>query len=385
MPATRRAPKGKSPSRASASPERASSSDSDAGIASGGSVTSPVQTGKRMLSSAHNWALGGVGGGVLEGDVPGKKRRSFLVKMSKITGDRIVSSSETGTDTDRKYKFKWLLGTDGSKRRFLFFILKAVALLYGIFLFVAQYVAIGYVVLSAQRWGWLLHGKSFYLPHHTPESMRKTGMNYRNIFFTIAQKRGYSHRDIERMILMPTNAMLELSPIARDASWRPTEAQMEEALAGNQLPTPDEVDTAKREMKEVRSTSATATAAAAAQSAGGDGNVTAYILQHIDATFRRVRPSELFDAGEGQPFVRIKGGTRSLLRKSGPITLIVFPGVISEMIDPQAPFGELPIWEDSTFAKEWRQRLDYCSKVTGNPPAPPPPPRLFRNSASRSY
>ena len=322
---------------------------------------SPIQKGKRILTCAHGRAV--VQDKALDDDDDARRKGSLLVRMSKITGDRIVSSSETGTDTDRKYKFKWLLGTDGSKRRFFFFMLKAVALLYGIFLFVAQYVAVGYLVLSAQRWGWLLHGKSFYLPHHTPESMRKTGMNYRNIFFTIAQKRGYSHRDIERMILMPTNAMLELSPIARDTNWRPAEAQVEEALAANELPTSEEVAAAKGEMKDARTTRAAATAAAAADSAGGDGNMTAYTLQLIDDTFRRVRPSEMFDAGEGQPFVRLKGGTRSLLRKSGPITLIIFPGVISEMIDPNGPFGELPIWETSSFAKEWKARLAHCAQV----------------------
>jgi len=121
--------------------------------------------------------------------------------MAKLSGDRIKKTANTGTDTDRKYKFKWLLGADGSKRRFIFFVLKYIALLYATLAFFMKSAGLAYLVLSAQRLGWLLHGKSFYLPHHTPESMRKTGMNYRNIFFTIAQKKGYSHRDIERMIL----------------------------------------------------------------------------------------------------------------------------------------------------------------------------------------
>ena len=54
--------------------------------------------------------------------------------------------------------------------------------------------------LRTQRWGWLLHGKSFYLPHHTPDSMRKTSMSYRNIFFTIAQQKGCGRRDFEQHI-----------------------------------------------------------------------------------------------------------------------------------------------------------------------------------------
>ena len=127
--------------------------------------------------------------------------KRLLLSMAKLSGDRIKKTANTGTDTDRKYKFKWLLGADGSKRRFIFFVLKYIALLYATLAFFMKSAGLAYLVLSAQRLGWLLHGKSFYLPHHTPESMRKTGMNYRNIFFTIAQKKGYSHRDIERMIL----------------------------------------------------------------------------------------------------------------------------------------------------------------------------------------
>jgi hypothetical protein len=59
-------------------------------------------------------------------------------------------------------------------------------------------------------------------------------------------------------------------------------------------------------MKDERSTSAAAAAAAAAEEAGGEGRTAAYMLQLIDSTFKLVRPSDLFEAGEGQPFVRIK-------------------------------------------------------------------------------
>ena len=99
--------------------------------------------------------------------------------MSGFSGDHIVRTKSTGTDHDRKYKFKWLLGTDGSKRRFIFFVMKYLAFFYAASVVLMQYTALAYIVISAQRWGYLLHGKSFYLPHHTPESMRKTGMNYR--------------------------------------------------------------------------------------------------------------------------------------------------------------------------------------------------------------
>jgi len=87
------------------------------------------------------------------------------------------------------------------------------------------------------------------------------------------------------------------------------------------------------EIKDVRNTTAAAAAAAAATAAGGEGKLAAYTLQLIDSTFRKVRPSEMFETGEGQPFVRIKGGTRQFLRKAGPVTFIIFPGVISEMIE----------------------------------------------------
>ena len=110
----------------------------------------------------------------------------------------------------------------------MFFILKYLAFFYATCVVFMQYMTLGYLVLSAQRWGWLLHGKSFYLPHHTPESMRKTGMSYRNIFFTIAHQRGYSRRDIERMILLPTNPMLELSPLVTSTMWRPPDNDIEE-------------------------------------------------------------------------------------------------------------------------------------------------------------
>ena len=99
-----------------------------------------------------------------------------------------------------------------------------------------------------------------------------------------------------------------------------------------------------------------------AQAAGGDGKLAAFTLQLIDSTFKQVWPSAMFEAGEGQPFVRIKGATRSLLSSAGPVTFIVFPGVVSEMIEV-GPFGELPIWEDSTFAKLWKARLAECGKA----------------------
>jgi hypothetical protein len=145
-------------------------------------------------------------------------------------------------------------------------------------------------------------------------------------------------------------------------TWKPSEASIEEAIAANKLPTEQEVLEAMGEIKDVRSTTAAAAAAAAAQAAGGDGKLAAFTLQLIDSTFRQVWPSDMFEAGEGQPFVRIKGGTRALLSKSGPVTFIVFPGVISEMIEV-GPFGELPIWETSTFAKAWKARLAHCSSA----------------------
>jgi hypothetical protein len=110
---------------------------------------------------------------------PQRQARRILLQMSSLSGDRITRTQVTGTDHDRQYKFKWLLGTDGSKRRFVFFILKYMAFFYASFVLIMQYMALGYLILSAQRWGFLLHGKSFYLPHHTPVSMRKTGMSYR--------------------------------------------------------------------------------------------------------------------------------------------------------------------------------------------------------------
>ena len=58
----------------------------------------------------------------------------------------------------------------------------------------------------------------------------------------------------------------------------------------------------------------------------------------------------------------VQGGTRPLLHKGAPITFIVFPGVISEMIEV-GPFGELAIWDNSTFAKEWKERLAHCATV----------------------
>ncbi len=296
------------------------------------------------------------------GSSPQRQARRILLQMSSLSGDRITRTQVTGTDHDRQYKFKWLLGTDGSKRRFAFFVIKYLAFFYASFLLIMQYMALGYLILSAQRWGWLLHGKSFYLPHHTPVSMRKTGMSYRNLFFTIAQRKGYSHRDIERMILLPTNSIFELSPLGLSTKWRPSEASIEEAIANNQLPTDQEVSEAMGEIKDVRSTTAAAAAAAAAQAAGGDGKLAAFTLQLIDSTFKQVWPSAMFEAGEGQPFVRIKGATRSLLSSAGPVTFIVFPGVVSEMIEV-GPFGELPIWEDSTFAKLWKARLAECGKA----------------------
>ena len=291
-------------------------------------------------------------------------RRRMLLHAAKLSGDRLVRNPQTGTDNDREYKFRWLLGTDGSKRRFIFFILKYLAFIYGTCVVLMQYMALGYVVLSAQRWGWLLHGKSFYLPHHTPDSMRKTSMSYRNIFFTIAQQKGFSRRDIERMLLLPTNDLLDLSPLAASTKWRPSDAEMEAANEAGLLPSPAEIDTAIKEADDARNrtTTAAAAAAAAARAAGGEGLAAAYMLQRIDASFKRVRPSEMFDAGEGQPFVRVKGGTRSLLRAAGAVTFVVFPGVISEMIEV-GPFGDLPIWGDSTMATLWRERLAYCSTV----------------------
>jgi len=343
MPATTRARQGEGVVRA----EESEQTDGDA-----------ARGRKKVLTRAHS--CDSYQDGPASSPSSPHKARTLLIKLSTLSGDRIARTQSTGTETDRQYKFKWMLGVDGSKRRFVFFIVKYMALAYATFFVAMQYMTLGYLVLSAQRWGFLLHGKSFYLPHHTPESM--TGMNYRNIFFTIAQKKGYSHRDIERMILLPTNSMFELSPIGLSTAWRPTEAEIEEAIHRNTLPSAAEIAEARGEIKDIRSTTAAAAAAAAAESAGGEGNLAAYTLQLIDSTFKKVAPSEMFDAGEGQPFVRIKGGTRSFFKKSGPITLIIFPGVVSEMIEV-GPFGDLPIWEQSTFANTWKERLVYCSAV----------------------
>ena len=77
-------------------------------------------------------------------------RRRMLLHAAKLSGDRLVRNPQTGTDNDREYKFRWLLGTDGSKRRFIFFILKYLAFIYGTCVVLMQYMALGYVVLSAQ-------------------------------------------------------------------------------------------------------------------------------------------------------------------------------------------------------------------------------------------
>ena len=319
---------------------------------------------KKVLTRAHSCdSLSRDQDGPASSPSSPHKARTLLIKLSTLSGDRIARTQSTGTETDRQYKFKWMLGVDGSKRRFVFFIVKCMALAYASFSVAMQYMTLGYLVLSAQRWGFLLHGKSFYLPHHTPESMRKTGMNYRNIFFTIAQKKGYSHRDIERMILLPTNSMFELSPIGLSTAWRPTEEEIEEAIHRNTLPSAAEIAEARGEIKDVRSATAAAAAAAAAESAGGEGNLAAYTLQLIDSTFKKVAPSEMFDAGEGQPFVRLKGGTRSFFKKSGPITLIIFPGVANPSSPPSTLF-ELRILSSSLSLF-----LLYYVVV---PPLPPP-------------
>ena len=36
----------------------------------------------------------------------------MLLHAAKLSGDRLVRNPQTGTDNDREYKFRWLLGTD---------------------------------------------------------------------------------------------------------------------------------------------------------------------------------------------------------------------------------------------------------------------------------
>ncbi|EKX37761.1 hypothetical protein GUITHDRAFT_116068 [Guillardia theta CCMP2712] len=243
-------------------------------------------------------------------------RRAEREKKGENGDAEDESSEKEPLISERKYRLKWLLGVDGSKRRTILFLIKWAVFIYLVVTF-----------YHAQRWGWLLQGKSFYLPYHSPGNMRKTGLAFRNMFFTIARRHGYSHRDIEKMILFPTESMFkQLSPLAHDARW-PSWFNRSEA-PGHLSP--------KERMQ--------------------------YALKQLDNVSRKSKPSQLFEAGETQPFVKMKGDTRNIFRESGAITLVLLPGILSELIDTKL-FGDVPAWADSTLKGRWKERMEVCSKI----------------------
>lgn len=65
-------------------------------------------------------------------------------------------------------------------------------------------IFVAYVSYVLQRYGFLRHGSSFYLPNSEQRSVDKRALSFRNLFYTIASRDGYSPSDITKDILFPS-------------------------------------------------------------------------------------------------------------------------------------------------------------------------------------
>lgn len=86
-------------------------------------------------------------------------------------------------------------------------------------------------------------------------------------------------------------------------------------------------------------------------------------LAPLDDFYSRVHASTLYDYGASQPIRRVEN-IESTFAASGPIHVILVPGIFGEFIDSR-PFEELLSKTDSTAARKWKSIAD----ATRNTPA----------------
>lgn len=89
-------------------------------------------------------------------------------------------------------------------------------------------------------------------------------------------------------------------------------------------------------------------------------------LQDLDDSYRSAKPSEFYEYGARHDPSPVDPATIDAALRASPITLVVFPGIFSELIDTWV-LEEVMVNPDSTFRREWHDAIARAGETPSGP------------------